>query len=64
MRIPRPATPWKPPPRQTNLPTDVLQQIVGHIGGEGSLAQFASLLHESGGAQGILGKLGSVFGRS
>jgi len=48
----------------TNLPTDVLQQIVGHIGGEGSLAQFASLLHESGGAEGILGKLGSVFGRS
>jgi hypothetical protein len=48
----------------TGLPTDILQQIVGHIGGEGSLAQFASLLQESGGASGILGKLGSVFGRS
>ena len=47
----------------TNLPTDVLQQIVGHIGGEGSLAQFASLLQESGGAEGIMGKLGGLFGR-
>ena len=47
----------------TNLPSDVLQQIVGHIGGEGSLAQFASLLQEHGGAEGIVGKLGGLFGR-
>jgi hypothetical protein len=48
----------------TGLPSSVLQQIVGHIGGEGSLAQFASLLQENGGADGILGKLGGLFGRS
>jgi hypothetical protein len=48
----------------TGLPSDILQQIVGHIGGEGSLAQFASMLHESGGADGILGKISSVFGKS
>lgn len=47
----------------TGLSTDILQQIVGHIGGEGSLAQFASLLQEHGGADGILGKLGGLFGR-
>ncbi|OYY90868.1 MAG: hypothetical protein B7Y45_05430 [Sphingomonas sp. 28-66-16] len=40
----------------TGLSSDILQQIVGHIGGEGSLAQFASLL----GAQG--GMLGQVSG--
>lgn len=48
----------------TNLPTDILQQIVGHIGGEGSLAQFASLLQENGGADTILGKLGGMIGKS
>lgn len=42
----------------TGLPTDILQQIVGHIGGEGSLGQFASLLKgEAGGAAGVFGML-------
>lgn len=51
----------------TGLGSDVLSQIVGHIGGEGSLGEFASLL---GGAEnsGILGQLGglasSLFGGS
>ena len=44
----------------TGLPTDTLQQIVGHIGGEGSLGQFASLLQ---GDQGIMGKLGGMLDR-
>lgn len=44
---------------QTGLSSDVLQQIVGHIGGEGSLASFASLLKEQGG-DGILGSLGGL----
>jgi hypothetical protein len=47
----------------TGLPADILRQIVGHIGGEGSLAQFASLLQQSGGAESIIGKLGGLFGR-
>ena len=41
----------------TGLPTDVLQQIVGHIGGEGALGQFAGLLQGSG----MLGKVGGMI---
>jgi hypothetical protein len=52
---------------QTGLPSDKLQQIVEHIGGEGSLAQFSSLLHSDAG-EGIMGKLsglaGGLFGGS
>ena len=44
---------------QTGLPTDKLQEIVGHIGGEGALGRFASLLQEDGG--GIMGSLKSFF---
>ncbi len=43
----------------TGLPVDKMQEIIGHIGGEGSLAQFASLL-QGAGAEGLLGKFGSV----
>lgn len=46
----------------TGLPADKLQEIVGHIGGEGSLGQFASLLQEGGGAGGLMGKLSGLFG--
>ncbi len=42
----------------TGLPTDTLQQIVGHIGGEGALGRFASLLAEQNGdAGGVFGKV-------
>ncbi|RZF66533.1 hypothetical protein EWE75_00130 [Sphingomonas populi] len=41
---------------QTGLPTDILQQIITHIGGEGSLGQFAGLLQGEAG-QGVLGQL-------
>ena len=40
----------------SGLSTDILQQIVGHIGGEGSLGQFASLL-EGDAAKSVLGSL-------
>ena len=33
---------------QTGLPQDKLNEIVGHIGGEGALGRFASLLQEDG----------------
>jgi ATP phosphoribosyltransferase regulatory subunit HisZ len=46
----------------TGLPADKLQEIVGHIGGEGSLGQFASLLQQGGGASGLMGKLSGLFG--
>ena len=47
---------------QTGLPTDKLQEIIGHIGGEGSLGTFAAMLGEGGVAGGLLGKLGGMFG--
>jgi ATP phosphoribosyltransferase regulatory subunit HisZ len=45
---------------QTGLPHDKLKEIVGHIGGEGALGRFASLLQEEG-AGGILGSIKSIF---
>lgn len=46
--------------QQTGIGGDVLQQIVGHIGGEGSLGQFASLLGGEGGA-GLAGLASGFF---
>jgi hypothetical protein len=43
----------------TGLPADILQQIVGHIGGEGALGKFAGLLNGQGG-EGVLGELGGL----
>jgi len=48
----------------TGLPIDKLQEIIGHIGGEGALGRFAGLLEENGGAASILGGLASsLFGK-
>lgn len=47
--------------RHTGIPTDTLSQIVQHIGGEGSLGQFASLLEGQGGASSLLGGFKSVL---
>lgn len=44
---------------QTGLPQDKLSQIVGHLGGEGALGQFASLLEQNGG--GIMGQVGKFL---
>ena len=46
---------------QTGLPQNKLQEIVGHIGGEGALGRFASLLQADGEGGGILGGLKSIF---
>lgn len=40
----------------TGLPLDKLQEIIGQIGGEGSLGKFAGLMQE-GGIGGIMGML-------
>lgn len=49
----------------TGLSSDTLQQIVGHIGGEGALGRFASLLGEQGGGLGGWAGLASgLFGKS
>lgn len=42
---------------ETGLPVDKLSEIVTQIGGEGALAQFASLLQGGEGAVGGLGKM-------
>ncbi|HKC03816.1 MAG TPA: hypothetical protein VKC17_11000 [Sphingomicrobium sp.] len=41
---------------ETGLPVDKLQEIIGHIGGEGSLGHYASLLQ----GEGALGKIGDL----
>jgi hypothetical protein len=40
----------------TGLPADKLNEIVDHIGGEGSLGRFSSLLEGEGGLSGIVSK--------
>ena len=44
----------------TGLSGEVLQQIVSHIGGEGSLGRFAEMLGQSGSEGGIMGTLGGL----
>lgn len=46
----------------TGLAPDILQQIIGHIGGEGSLGRFAEILRDSDGGGGVLGALGGLLG--
>ena len=47
--------------QDTGLPADKLSQIVQHLGGEGSLGKFASLLEAQGGASSLLGGLKNIF---
>jgi ATP phosphoribosyltransferase regulatory subunit HisZ len=47
--------------QQTGLPQDKLNEIVGHIGGEGALGRFASILQEDGAAGGILGSISKML---
>jgi hypothetical protein len=42
---------------ETGLPVDKLQEIMGHVGGEGAIGRYASMLTESGG----LGNIASNF---
>jgi len=42
---------------QTGVDSGILSQIVSHIGGEGSLGQFASLLKDHPQASSLLGSL-------
>ncbi len=51
---------------KTGLPTDKLNDIVGHIGGEGSLASFASMIDKDGDGNplnDITGMMGGLFGK-
>ena len=45
----------------TGLSAETLQQIIAHIGGEGALGHFASLLGQQGGILGQLGGLAEGF---
>jgi hypothetical protein len=44
---------------ETGLPTDKLQEIIGHIGGEGALGRYASML---GGEGGLANIASDIFG--
>jgi len=45
---------------ETGIPADKLQEIIGHIGGEGALGRYASMLQGEGG----LGNIASdIFGK-
>ncbi|OYY79402.1 MAG: hypothetical protein B7Y43_03020 [Sphingomonas sp. 28-62-20] len=44
----------------TGLSSDVMSQIVGHIGGEGALSQFATLLGGAG-ASGMMGQISGML---
>jgi hypothetical protein len=46
---------------QTGLPVEKLQEMITHIGGEGALGQFASLLQGQGG---ILGKVTGMLDKA
>ena len=51
----------------TGLSPEVLQQILGHLGGEGALGRLGELLggaQGSGGLGGLGGMLGGLFGKS
>jgi hypothetical protein len=45
----------------TGIPADTLNEIVGHIGGEGALGRFASMLQAEGGLSGALGGLSKLL---
>ena len=45
---------------QTGLPQDKLQEIIGHIGGEGALGRYASMLQGEGGPGNIAS---NIFGK-
>lgn len=47
----------------TGLSPDALQQILGHLGGEGALGNLGALLGGSSG-NGLGGMLGGLFGKS
>ena len=46
---------------ETGFPVDKLQEIIGHIGGEGALGRYASMLQGEGGLGGIAS---SILGKS
>jgi hypothetical protein len=51
---------------KTGLPADKLNEIVGQIGGEGSLANFASMIDKDGDGNplnDITGMIGGLFGK-
>jgi hypothetical protein len=49
----------------TGIDSSIISQIVTHIGGEGSLGQFAQMVSSNPEAQGLLGSIaGRFFGKA
>ena len=48
---------------ETGLPLDKIQEIITHLGGEGSLGRFAEMLGSSGGAGALGGLASGLFGK-
>lgn len=51
----------------TGLPTDKLQEIIGHIGGEGSLGKFAGMIDQDGDGNplnDLTSMAGKLFGKN
>lgn len=46
--------------QNTGLPVNVLQQVLGHLGGEGALGQLGGVLGGGGGLGGLGGMLGGL----
>jgi hypothetical protein len=46
---------------ETGLPVEKMQELIGHIGGEGALGRYASLLQGEGGLGGIAA---NIFGKN
>ena len=44
--------------QHSGLPVDALQQVLGHLGGEGALGKLGGVLGGGGGLGGMLGGLG------
>ena len=49
---------------QSGLPQDKLQDILGHLGGEGALGNLAGMLGQGGAGAGLGGMLGGLFGKA
>lgn len=49
--------------QQTGMSTDVMSQVLGHLGGEGALGQLVGAAQQQAGEGGLGGMLGGLMGK-